>query len=68
VAITNARIPQSGFKSAPLPQRTTRKSESYSPRPIPNWIASQLQRDHSARQLAAYPVGDQPPNPRELPS
>src|SRR6201996_3672321 len=45
-------IPHSGFTPAPLPQRTTINSKTYSPRPIPIWIASQLQRDHAARQLA----------------
>jgi hypothetical protein len=45
------------FRIELLPQRTTHIAKFYFLRPIPIWIASRLERDHSAGKADIDPVG-----------
>src|ERR1700682_622138 len=55
------------FMTKSLPQRTTWISQIYSLRPIPIWIASTLERDHSCGQGRHRPGGCQTISQREAP-
>src|SRR5690349_15463883 len=55
------------FATGLLPQRKTCSSEIYSLQPFPNWIASNREGGHAARQLALTRWATSYPTKSELP-